>query len=260
MIPSPALYVGTIRHRRFSPKQHHFEYSLFMAFLDVDRLSELMAVSRFTSHNRWNWAAYDDRDHLGDPSRPLRERLRESAAGAGHTLPDGPIYLLTHLRYAGYVFNPISLFYCYGLGGQLELVLAEVSNTYGGRQHYWLRPSDDAAAPFRAAAAKALYVSPFMDFDMDYHFTLTNPGETLVAHMSLTRQGPQRPDHGRVFDATLTLQHQPWTARTVRTALLRFPWMTAKVTAAIYWQALRLRLKGLPVVPFPREEHDATGN
>ena len=252
--PTPGLYSGTIRHRRFSPRAHQFEYSLFMALLDVDRLSEAMAVSWFTSLNRWNWAAYYDRDHLGDPSRPLRERLREGASAAGHTLPDGPIFLLTHLRYAGYVFNPISLFYCYGPGGNLELVLAEVSNTYGGRQNYWLRPSVDRVSPFRAVAAKALYVSPFMDFDMDYHFTLTDPGEMLVAHMNLTRQGPRQHDQGRVFDATLTLRHQPWTARTVRSALVRFPLMTAKVTAAIYWQALRLRLKGLPVTPFPHEE------
>lgn len=254
MSAAPALYVGTLRHRRFQPVAHEFDYSLFMAFLDVDHLPEAMAVSRLTSYNRWNWAAYDERDHLGDPSLPLRERLRASAAASGEVLPDGPVYLLTHLRIAGYVFNPISLFYCYGRGGGLQLVLAEVSNTYGGRRHYWLRPADDGRRRFRAGAAKAMYVSPFMEFAVDYEFILTPPGESLLVHMNVAPRTGQAPA-GRMFDATLTLRQRPWTARTIRTALLRFPFMTAKVTAAIHWQALRLHMKGLPVLP--REEHHA---
>lgn len=258
MTPSPALYVGTIRHRRFAPTPHRFQYSLFMAFLDIDRLPAAMDVSRLTSYNRWNWAAFDERDHFGDPQRPLRERLDAIARAAGEALPRGPIYLLTHLRYAGYVFNPISLFYCYDEGGVLRLVLAEVNNTYGGRRLYWLRPAGDTSRVFRAVAAKSLYVSPFMDFDVDYGFVLTPPGPTLVAHMNVTRQHQALSGRGRLFDATLTLDRQPWTSRSIRHALLRFPWMTAKVIAAIHWEALRLRLKGLAVHPFPHEEHDAT--
>jgi DUF1365 family protein len=249
----PGLYVGSIRHRRFAPRAHQFRYPIFMALLDVDRLRESMALSRLTSYNRWNWATFDERDHLGDPSRPLRERLRASAWEAGHSLPDGPIYLLTHLRYAGYVFNPISLFYCHRRDGDLRLVLAEVSNTYGGRQEYWLRPEEAAGRRFRASAAKSLYVSPFMELEADYRFVLTPPGRSLVAHIDVTRpaRGGSNPD--RVLDATLTLRHRPWTAQTVRAALLRFPLMTAKVTAAIHWEALRLWLKGLPTIPLPQE-------
>lgn len=251
--PAPGLYAGTIRHRRLEPRLHQFEYPLFMAFLDVDRLRESMAVSRFTSYNRFNWAAYHERDHLGDPAAPLRARLRDSAAAAGHTLPDGPIYLLTHLRYAGYVFNPISLFYCYAPGGDLRLVLAEVSNTYGGRRNYWLKPADDGQRRLRAVVSKELYVSPFMPYDVDYEFILTPPGPTLVAHMNVTPAHEGQPRPGRLFDATLTLTHQPWTARNVRGALARFPLMTARVIAGIHWEAARLRLKGVPVVPFPEE-------
>jgi len=249
----PGLYVGTIRHRRFAPRTHEFQYTLFMALLDVDRIRESMAVSAFTGYNQWNWATFDDTDHLGDPSQPLRERLRASASAAGVTLPDGPIHLLTHLRYAGYVFNPISIFYCHGEDGALRLVLAEVNNTYGGRRNYWLRPADDASHRFRSVATKSLYVSPFMQFGVDYEFVLTPPGQTLVAHMNVVRgvEGQERPD--RMFDATLTLRHRPWTARNLRSALLRYPLMTAKVTAAIHWEALKLRLKGLPVMPFPQE-------
>ena len=219
-----------------------------MALLDVDRLPEAMAVSRLTSYNRFNWASFHDADHIGDPSLRLRDRLARSAASHAVALPAGPIYLLTHLRYAGYVFNPISIYYCYDQHGALTLVLADVRNTYGGRREYWLRPADALPHRFKAAAAKSLYVSPFMTHDVGYEFVLTPPTAALVAHMNVAPEGG-----GKVFDATLTLERRPWTAAEIRRALCGFPVMTAKVIAAIHWQALRLWLKGAPVVPFAKE-------
>lgn len=248
MIPHPGLYVGTLRHRRFTPTPHAFRYSLFMALLDVDALPEAMAVSPLTSYNRANLAAFDDRDHLGDPALPLRERVAASARAAGRRVPDGPIYLLTHLRYAGYAFNPISLFYCYDAAGALRQVLAEVNNTFGGRQLYWLEQDRAPGAPLRQRAAKSLYVSPFMVPDVAYDFVLTAPGKRLVAHMNVLRTGGVS-SGTRLLDATLSLAFRPWTRREVHRALAGFPLMTAKVIAAIHWQALRLYLKGVPVVP-----------
>jgi DUF1365 family protein len=138
VVIEPAIYRGTLRHRRFTPVEHAFTYPLFMALLDIDRIREIMARSRCSSYNRWNWASFDERDHFGDPRRPLRERVEQDAAANGVDLPDGPIFLLTHLRYLGYVFNPLSFFYCYDAAGALRAVLAEVHNTYGGTQNYWL--------------------------------------------------------------------------------------------------------------------------
>jgi len=243
------LYVGSLRHRRLAPVRHEFSYSIFMALLDLDHLPEAMAVSRLTSYNRFNWASFHDADHIGDPSLRLRERLRRSASSHGVTLPGGPIYLLTHLRYAGYVFNPISIYYCYDHHGALTLVLADVSNTYGGRREYWLRPADEFPHRFRAVAAKSLYVSPFMTHDVGYEFVLTPPESSLVAHMNVAPES----GGGKLFDATLTLERRPWSAPEIRRALCRFPVMTAQVIAAIHWQALRLWLKGAPVVPFAKE-------
>lgn len=250
MIPAPGVYVGSLRHRRFRPRTHAFTYSLFMVLLDIDRLPEAMAVSPFTGYNRWNWASFDERDHLGDPSRTLRERVRASAARSGCELPEGPMFLLTHLRYAGYVFNPISLFYCCDRTGHVRAVLAEVNNTYGGGQTYWL-PGAEGDAPVRARRPKSLYVSPFMEYDVAYDFVLTPPGDRLTAHMNVIQPGSEgRPDQ-HLFDATLRLERRPWTARELHRALVRFPFMTAKVIGAIHWEALRLYLKGLRVQPFP---------
>jgi DUF1365 family protein len=128
-------------------------------------------------------------------------------------------------------------------------VLAEVNNTYGGRHLYWLAsaPRGDRH-PFRATAGKVLYVSPFMEVDADYDFVLTPPAERLVAHMNVMPSSHPSA-RARILDATLTLTYRPWTAASIRSALVRFPLMTATVVGAIHWQALRLWLSGLPVVP-----------
>ena len=246
----PALYVGRLRHRRYRPRPHAFTYRLFMALLDIDRLAEQLAVSRWTGVNRVAWASYDDRDHLGDPARPLRERLARDAARAGHALPDGPILLLTHLRYVGYGFNPISFFFCHDGAGRLALVMGEVHNTFGGLCTYWLPAAGAVAgAPVRARVPKAMHVSPFMSMDVDYEFVVTPPGPSLVAHMNTFAR--DEPGSGPYFDATLTLERRPWTRDTLHAALRRHPWMTAQVVGAIHWEALRLWLKGLPAYPHP---------
>ena len=201
-----------------------------------------MARSRLTSHNRWNWASFDDRDHLGASNRPLRERLLVDAARHGIGLSTGPIFLLTHLRYLGYCFNPVSFFYCFDHSMRLQVVLAEVTNTFGGTQSYWLRP-DPVSRMFRAAVPKSLYVSPFMPVDLEYTFVFTPPADRLVTHMETTRGGAV------LLDATLSLERRPWNATEIRRVLLRHPAMTAKVMADIHWQALKLWWKGVPVVP-----------
>ena len=234
---APALFVGTVQHRRFAPIPHQFTYPVFMPLLDIDRLPELMRVSRLTGYNSWNWATFDERDHLGDPAQPLRERVVADARRAGVDLPDGPIFLLTHLRYLGYCFNPVSFFYLFDREHRLAAVLAEVHNTFGGAHNYWLRP-DGSASGFRSTAEKSLYVSPFMPPDVEYHFALTNPGARLNVHINAVWSGQ------RLFDATLSLERRPWTARALLGQLVRHPAMTAAVTAGIHWQALTLWWKG----------------
>jgi DUF1365 family protein len=243
----PAIYTGTLRHRRFQPVHHEFTYPLFLAFLDVDRVASLMNISPFSSYNRFNWACFAERDHFGNPQASLRDRLYADAAAHGIKLPSGPIFLLTHLRYLGYNFNPISLFYCYSPQGCLETVLAEVNNTFGESRNYWL--SDLNRIPSQNShiyrCPKAMHVSPFLPMELDYRFVLTEPEDTLIAHMN-TLQGDT--SH---FDATLTLRKEPWTAASLHRALRQFPWMTAKVIGAIHWQALKLFLKKVPVFTHP---------
>ena len=243
----PALYFGTLRHRRFRPARHEFTYPLFMTFLDIDRIPELMKVSPLASYNRFNWASFAERDHLGDPNLPLRARLAEDAAREGVAVPDGPIYLLTHLRYLGYSFNPVSFFYCYDRQGQVQAVLAEVANTFGERHNYWLWAANEipSANSKRYRRPKLMHVSPFMPMELDYVFVFTAPGERLTVHMQ-TLEGEEA-----FFDGTLNLKREPWSRAALHRALLRHPWMTGKVIGAIHWEALKLYLKKVPVFTHP---------
>lgn len=242
-----AIYTGTLRHRRFKPLKHEFTYPLFMVFLDIDRIPELMRVSGFTGYNQWNWASFEERDHFGDPRLPLRHRLEQDAIRAGVALPGGPVFLLTHLRYLGYNFNPVSFFYCYDEAGELQAVMAEVNNTFGESTNYWLtganRLSSFGSLHYRCR--KNMHVSPFMPMEIDYDFILTQPAGQLVAHMNTREQG------GVNFDATLLLVRHPWSSQALHRVLRAHPWMTAKVTAAIYFEALKLFLRKVPVFTHP---------
>lgn len=257
MLTESAIYTGTIRHRRFEPIAHEFTYPLFMTYLDIDRIPELMQVSRAASYNRWNWASYQERDHFGDSSKALRERLRIDAAAHDVTLPDGKIFLLTHLRYLGYVFNPISIYYCFNRDGHMETALAEVNSTFGETANYWLTARNQLPSTnsMRYQCGKTLHVSPFMPMELDYEFVLTTPGEKLIAHMNtISQTGDVRSNFtaGRSnFDATLTLDRQEWSAPALRRALVRFPVMTAKVIGGIHWEALKLFVKRAPFYRHP---------
>ena len=243
-----ALYFGSVRHRRFRPTKHQFEYPLFMAFLDVERIPALMQASRLASHNRWNWASFYEGDHFGDVRKPLRSRLEEDAAHHGLQLPAGQIFLLTHLRYLGYNFNPVSFYYCFDREENLQLILAEVNNTFGETQNYWLSAKNQVESSGPGLSyqfAKAFHVSPFIGMQGQYLWTFSRPGNSLTVQTNLAE------DDRALFDGTLQLDRRPWSAKWIRYALMHFPWVTGKTVAAIHWEAARLYFKKVPVAHHP---------
>ncbi len=239
------IYAGTLRHRRMLPRRHEFTYPIFLALLDIDRLPELMRVSPLASYNCANVVSYQERDHFGDVTLPMRERLCRDAEMQAVAKPEGPVFMLTHLRTFGYNFNPVSFFYCYR-DGEFNSVMAEVNNTFAESQNYWLtKPVADSARSKRYRFEKKFHVSPFMAMEQEYDWTFTAPGDEIVVECMNLEKGEV------VFDSSMRLQRREWSRRELHRALLQYPLMTARVIAGIHWQAVRLLMKGVPSVAHP---------
>jgi DUF1365 family protein len=243
-----AVYEGTVHHQRRVPHEHAFKYRIAQLYLDLDELEQVFAGRWLWSLERANVASFQRRDYLGPQDLPLAAAVRRCVAGVLGRQPQGPIRLLTHLRYVGYVFNPVSFYYCFDRCGALDCIVAEITNTPWKERHAYVLPT--AAATRRGnsltfAFGKSFHVSPFLPMDLEYAWAFTPPGPSLAVHMEALR------DRVHQFNATLRLSRQPLDAKSLRRVLARFPLMSARVISAIYWQALRLKLKGTPVYEHP---------
>ena len=242
-----SVYRGTIRHRRMSPVQHEFRYGMFMLYLDLAELPQVFDRRWLWSTRRPSLAWFRRADYLGDPSVPLERAVRELVEARTGRRPTGPIRLLTHLRYFGYLQNPVSFYYCFDESGTaVETIVAEVTNTPWSEHYAYVLPATPGASRHRIRHSKQFHVSPLLPMDHDYDWVFSTPDRELTAHM-------ENLDHGQlVFDATLVMRRQPLTGATLMSCLVSYPFMTAAVVAGIYWQALRLKLKGARFYPHPK--------
>ena len=244
-----AIYFGQVRHRRLVPVEHHFRYRMFMLYLDLAELPDLFDRHWLWSARRPAIARFRRTDHLGDPGLPLHESVRRLVARETGRRPAGPVRLLTHLSYFGYVFNPVSFYYCFDVDDtRVETIVAEVTNTPWGERHCYVLPQRMNAAgagPGRYFPEKVMHVSPFMQMDVAYDWRFNQPDERLTVHMENARDGR------KIFDATLTLEREEISSASLARALAGYPLMTLKVIAAIHWQALKLWIKGAPVHDHP---------
>ena len=224
-----ALYLGTLVHSRREPVRHSFRYPLSSFLIDLDELPELAQRLALVSVNRPNVVSIRDRDHLD--GGPLKQALVE--------LIDDPsvtrILMLAQPRILGYVFNPVSFFWCYRDDGSLVCIVAELNNTFGERLPEVLHGSE-----LRYEHDKHLHVSPFLGLDQSYEYAFSEPGAEVWARIHV------REDGRRPLTAVMHARRVELTNRSLASALVRYPLQPAQVMARIHWQALRLKLKGVP--------------
>ncbi|MFI8874129.1 DUF1365 domain-containing protein [Streptomyces sp. NPDC055243] len=233
--PAPALYPSVITHVRTSPRHYKLTHRTYLWLIDLDAPPRLPRMLR-------PLAGFDGRDHFGGGSTGIKTGLDAFLATRGITLDGGRVLMLAHARVLGYVFNPLSLYWCHGPGGELRCVVAEVHNTYGERHCYLLGP--DAARS--ADVAKEFYVSPFFPVDGEYRMRLPVPGERLGVTLHFDQGGH------RMFTATVRGERRPASAGVLLRAAVRHPWSTVAVSAAIRRHGIALWLRGLPVRKRPR--------
>jgi uncharacterized protein len=240
-----SLYIGDVMHARLKPFLHRFNYRVMSLLIDLDRLDDADHQSMLFGVNRRALYSFHERDHGRRDGSSLRAYAADCARMHSIDLAGGKVKLLCYPRLFGYAFNPLSVYFCFDAAGDLVLMIYEVRNTYRQMHHYVLpvAAGERRADLVRQQQDKTFYVSPFIEAEMRYHFRVSPPSETVrIRILETDRKGP-------LLAATFSGRRRPLTSVSLAKAFLALPFVTAKIIAAIHWQALRLWLKGAKFVP-----------
>ncbi|MDC7788598.1 DUF1365 family protein [Rhodoplanes sp. TEM] len=238
-----AVYTGAVVHRRLKPRAHALRYRCFWMLLDLDEIDALAATLRLFSRDRFNLFTFRNADHGAGTEEPLRAQVDRMLAEAGIDLAGGSVQILTMPRVLGYVFNPLSVYFCRRADATLAAVLYEVTNTFGDRHSYLIPVEPEADGTVRQTCDKLFYVSPFMDMDLRYAFRVSPPDRDVAVAIRADAAGEP------VIVAALTGRRRALSDGTLLKTFLAHPLITWKVIAAIHWEALKLWRKGVGLRP-----------
>ncbi|MDP1519726.1 DUF1365 domain-containing protein [Porticoccus litoralis] len=250
-----SVYRGHVLHHRWQPRRHRFVYRVFSLLIDLDELPTLQQRLRWLSINRFNLFSFYEKDHgAGTPG--LKNHIYQLLKTRGYPEACGKIQLLCYPRILGYVFNPLSVYFCFDKQQQLRVIIYEVTNTFGQRHCYLLSVEASSKDSWvRQQSDKQMYVSPFMPMDSHYRFRILPPdGERLAVCIYQEQSAPNDREAHKLF-ASFNGTHHPLTNRSLLALFIRYPLMTLKVIGGIHWEALRLWMKGLKLQP-GHEHHD----
>ena len=240
-----AIYAGQIGHHRFIPKEHRFRYPFFMYYLDLSEIDELENFAPWFSTKKWAMSRFRRQDYLGDPTISLKDAIRKRMEELTKKPVEGRICGLMNMSSLGLYFSPVNFYYGFDQSENTSHFLAEVSNIPWNKRHhyaYFLGNSDGTQHQ-----KKQFHVSPFNPIGQSYRWHISTPGKQLEVGLDVDDQ------RGHVFEARLQLSRHPLTRKNLRRFLIRKPVMTASIVFGIYYQALRLYIKGVPYIPPPEE-------
>ncbi len=235
------IYSGFVTHKRFKPKKHFFTYKTFSLLIDLKEVKNLEKKIKFFSYNKFNILSFYDIDHGQRDGSSLVVWVKNILTKAKINIGTGTIKLLCYPRFFGYVFNPLSIFYCYDDNSNLKAILYEVKNTFN-EQHTYVFPASKSSNLILHKCNKKFYVSPFMEMKTFYNFRLLKPGKILNVFIK------QRDNQGTLLTACQAGKRIEITSKNLFVQFLSHPLMSFKVIAAIHFEAFRLWLKGVKYV------------
>ena len=238
---SSKAYEGTVLHQRLRPQGHRFTYRLFSLLIDLDELPLLDKSLRLFSRNRFNLFSYHDRDYGGEGCTDTAVNVRGLLTGMGFGEACAKIFVLCYPRILGYVFNPISTYFCHDSAGELKLIVYEVTNTHYERKWYVIPAEARSERTYAHSCDKEMYVSPFTTPTGRYDFRIVAPGKDVFIGIDLVEAD------GRTLATHFRGAERKLTDGRLLALWLRYPLMTLKVTVAIHFEAARLWLKGVRV-------------
>ena len=241
--PTSALYVGSVMHRRMAPRRHRLRYRAFWLLIDIDEADTLDKLRLF-SRNRFNLISFHESDHGDGGRQRLRAYVERTLAEHAIAWDGSRVALLCMPRILGFVFNPLSIYFCYRHDGSLAALLYEVRNTFG-QMHSYLLPVEAQTPLIQQRCDKVFYVSPFLGMDLTYDFRVAPPSEKVSVVVSVGNA------NGPLLVASLAGERRALSDRALAFAFLTHPLLTLKVVAAIHWEALKLWWKGVRLQPRP---------